>query len=79
MRHSIAVLFALCAITVQAQTTAGIRGTITDVNKSLEDNPETINTDPYNKGWLIKIKIADAAEANSLMDSAAYIAFCANR
>jgi glycine cleavage system H protein len=56
-----------------------IGGTITDVNKSLEDSPETINTDPYGKGWLIKIKIADAAEANSLMDSAAYIAFCANR
>lgn len=56
-----------------------IGGTITDVNKSLEDSPETVNTDPYNKGWLIKIKLADAAEANSLMDAAAYIAFCANR
>ena len=56
-----------------------IGGTITEVNKSLEDNPETINTDPYEKGWLIKIKVADAAEVNSLMDSAAYVEFCANR
>ena len=56
-----------------------IGGTITDVNKSLEDSPETINTDPYGKGWLIKIKVADAAEANSLMDSVAYIEFCKNR
>jgi len=56
-----------------------ISGTVTDVNKSLEDTPETINTDPYDKGWLIKIKVADAAEANSLMDSAAYIEFCKNR
>ncbi len=56
-----------------------IGGTITEVNKSLEDNPETINTDPYEKGWLIKIKVADAAEANSLMHSAAYIEFCKNR
>ena len=56
-----------------------IGGTVTDVNKSLEDNPETINTDPYEKGWLIKIKVTDAAEASSLMDSAAYIEFCKNR
>ena len=56
-----------------------IGGTVTDVNKSLEDNPETINTDPYEKGWLIKIKVTDAAEASSLMDSAAYIEFCKTR
>jgi glycine cleavage system H protein len=52
-----------------------IGGSITDVNKELE----TINTDPYGKGWLIKIKVADAAEASGLMDSAAYIEFCKNR
>ena len=56
-----------------------IGGTVTEVNSGLEDNPETINSDPYEKGWLIKIKVADAAEANSLMDSAAYIEFCKNR
>jgi glycine cleavage system H protein len=56
-----------------------IGGTVTDFNKSLEDTPETINTDPYGNGWLIKIKVADAAEANSLMDAAAYIEFCKTR
>ncbi|MBI1281238.1 MAG: glycine cleavage system protein GcvH [Anaerolineaceae bacterium] len=56
-----------------------IGGTVTDINSSLEDSPETINTDPYEKGWLIKIKVKDAAEADSLMDSAAYIEFCKNR
>jgi len=56
-----------------------IGGTITEVNKSLEDSPETINSDPYGKGWLVKIKVADAAEATSLMDAAAYLEFCANR
>ena len=56
-----------------------IGGTITEVNKSLEDSPETINSDPYGKGWLVKIKVADAAEAASLMDAAAYLEFCANR
>jgi len=56
-----------------------IGGTVTEVNSGLEDSPETINTDPYEKGWLIKIKVANAAEADGLMDSAAYIEFCKNR
>ncbi len=56
-----------------------IGGTVTAVNSDLEDSPETVNSDPYGKGWLIKIKVTDAAEANSLMDSAAYIEFCVNR
>lgn len=56
-----------------------IGGTITAVNGDLEDSPETINSDPYDKGWLIKIKVTDAAEANSLMDAAAYIEYCKSR
>jgi glycine cleavage system H protein len=56
-----------------------IGGTVTEVNKPLVDDPETINTDPYGKGWMVKIKVTSAAEADSLMDSAAYEAFCADR
>lgn len=56
-----------------------VGGTVTEVNKLLEDTPETINTDPYGQGWLIKIKLSDAAEASSLMDSGAYIEYCASR
>lgn len=56
-----------------------IGGTVTAVNTALEDSPETLNGDPYGQGWLIKIKIADAAEASGLMDSSAYIEFCASR
>ena len=56
-----------------------IGGTVTEVNKPLVDEPETINTDPYGKGWMIKIKVKNASEADSLMDSAAYEAFCADR
>ncbi len=56
-----------------------VGGTVTEVNKSLEDTPETINTDPYGNGWLIKIKLSDAAESDSLMDSAAYLEYCASR
>ena len=56
-----------------------IGGTITEVNKALEDTPETINSDPYGKGWLIKFKVTKAAEADSLMDAEAYKAYCESR
>ena len=56
-----------------------VGGTITEVNKALEDTPETINSDPYGGGWLIKFKIANAAEASSLMDADAYKTYCASR
>ena len=56
-----------------------VGGTITEVNKALEDTPETINSDPYGGGWLIKFKIANAAEASSLMDADAYKTYCTSR
>jgi len=56
-----------------------IGGTITEVNSPLGDEPELINTDPYGKGWLIKFTIKNASEADSLMDSAAYTAYCESR
>ena len=51
---------------------APLSGEIVEVNDALEDAPEKINEDPYGEGWLVKIKLGDAGEADSLMDSAAY-------
>ena len=45
---------------------------ILEVNKALEDHPEIINEDPYGRGWLLKIKIINPTELESLMDAAAY-------
>ena len=45
---------------------------IIEVNDKLEDQPELINSDPYNDGWIVKIKINDAAELDSLLDLDAY-------
>lgn len=47
-------------------------GQITEVNPALADHPELLNTDPYGKGWLIKVKVADPAPLEDLMDAAAY-------
>ena len=51
---------------------APLSGEIIAVNESLPDNPATINDDPYGEGWLVKVRLADPAEAGSLLDAAAY-------
>ena len=57
---------------------APLSGEVTEVNDGLKDKPETINEDPYGEGWLVKIRLADPAEAESLMDAAAYEATLAS-
>jgi len=47
-------------------------GKVMELNKELTDNPEFVNNDPYGKGWMIKIEVADPSELNDLMDNAAY-------
>ena len=49
-----------------------LSGEIIEFNDDLEANPETVNTDPYGKGWMVKIKIANAAEIHELLSSDAY-------
>lgn len=49
-----------------------IGGEILEVNSDLESQPELVNQDPYNGGWMVKIKVADAAQLGDLLDVAAY-------
>jgi glycine cleavage system H protein len=49
-------------------------GEITAINKELEDRPELVNSDPYAKGWMIKIKPDDPKSFEGLMDRSAYVA-----
>ncbi|QOG02545.1 MULTISPECIES: glycine cleavage system protein GcvH [unclassified Flavobacterium] len=49
-----------------------LTGEIIAFNESLESAPETVNSDPYGAGWMIKIKIADASEIDSLLSDEAY-------
>jgi glycine cleavage system H protein len=44
-----------------------VTGEVVEVNSLLQDRPELINQDPYDKGWMIKVKISDSSELNSLM------------
>jgi glycine cleavage system H protein len=58
---------------------APVSGTITAVNDALPDAPELVNSDPYGKAWMVKIKIANAGELDALMDAAAYTKYCEER
>jgi glycine cleavage system H protein len=51
---------------------APLSGEIVEVNAALSDNPALINEDPYGEGWLVKVRLADPAESEALMDSASY-------
>jgi glycine cleavage system H protein len=51
---------------------APLSGEIVEVNGSLSDSPENINADPYGDGWLVKVKLGDPGEVDSLMDVTAY-------
>ena len=42
------------------------------IGVSSVDEPETVNADPYGEGWLVRIRVSDPAEADALMDAAAY-------
>jgi glycine cleavage system H protein len=51
---------------------APMSGEVTAVNEVLADKPESINEDPYGEGWLVKVRLSDPSEADSLMDATEY-------
>ncbi len=57
---------------IAADLYAPVSGTIVAVNQGLQDAPGDVNTDPFGKGWMVKIKLSDPAELESLMDADAY-------
>jgi glycine cleavage system H protein len=65
------------AVVIESVKAAGevkspVGGTVVEVNEALNDAPETINEDPGGEGWIYKVRPADAAEFDSMMDDAAY-------
>jgi glycine cleavage system H protein len=51
---------------------APLSGEIVEVNAELADSPERINQDPYGEGWMVKVRLSDPGEADSLLDVNAY-------
>lgn len=54
-----------------------ISGEVIDINEALVDAPEIVNSDPYEQGWLFKLKPSDEADLDELMDADAYKEMCA--
>ena len=56
-----------------------LSGEVLEVNQKAMDEPEVVNDDPYGEGWLIRIRMSDAAEVDALMDAEAYRAHVAEQ
>lgn len=52
-----------------------VSGKITAINEALSDNPEVLNSDPYEAGWMVKLTLDDPSELDDLMDADAYEAY----
>ena len=64
------------SVKASAEIYAPAAGKITAVNKGLSDKPETLNSDPFGEGWMIKI---EGGSAGDVMDAAAYATYCEGR
>ena len=51
---------------------APLSGEVVAVNEALQDNPEKVNEDPYGDGWMVRVRLSDPGEAESLLDVGAY-------
>ncbi len=51
---------------------APVSGEVVEVNDAVEKDPSLVNTDPYGKGWIFKLKVKDAAQVEQLLDAAGY-------
>lgn len=56
-----------------------ISGIVTEINTDLPDNPENINKEPYENGWMIKLQVSEPDEILGLLDSTAYQSYCQER
>ena len=68
----------VCAIEsckAAASIYAPITGQVAEANPAVDDDPALVNSDPYGKGWIVKLQVADPSELDDLMDAEAYQAF----
>ena len=63
------------AVKTVAEIFAPVSGKVLEVNAKLGGAPETLNTDPYGDGWIVKIELTNPSELNDLMDADAYAAY----
>lgn len=67
------------SVKAAADVNAPVSGTVVEINDSLNDLFESINTDPFGAAWMVKVELSDPAELDQLMDAAAYTTYCEER
>jgi glycine cleavage system H protein len=67
------------SVKAAADVNSPVAGEVVELNESLNDQFESINTDPFGSAWMVKIELSDPAEAGKLMDAAAYEKYCEER
>lgn len=67
------------SVKAAADVNVPVSGKVIEINDSLPDKPETINSDPFGSAWLFKIEMQNPGELDSLMDAAAYEKYCSER
>ena len=60
------------SVKATSELCTGVSGEVVEINQAVVDNPILVNTNPFDTGWLIKIKPTDAAQLDQLMDAPAY-------
>lgn len=70
---------AIESVKAAADLYSPVSGTLKEINDSLADSPELVNSDPYGAGWMARIEVSELAELEALMDSAAYQKHCEER
>lgn len=67
------------SVKAAADVNCPVSGKVVELNEDLSDEFETINTDPFGKGWMVKIEMSDPSELDSLMTSEEYTKYCEER
>jgi glycine cleavage system H protein len=67
------------SVKAAADVTLPVSGKVTEINESLPNTPEIVNSDPYGQAWMIKLELTNPAELDALMDAAAYEAYLQER
>ena len=60
------------AVKTSSEVFMPVAGKVVEFNEALADAPETVNSDPYGEGWIIKIEVSDASQMDALLDAEAY-------
>lgn len=60
------------AVKTVADLFAPISGTVTEINETLDDSPESVNQDPYGDGWMVKVSVSEPGELDNLMSAGQY-------